>query len=102
MSNFLLAKKLRNLVHYNSTGDSLSYHSGMKFTTNDRDNDVTSSNCAVSYNGAWWYKSCHFSNLNGLYGIDSVSGIIWFHWRSFSHSLIRAQMMVRKKIKHQY
>lgn len=88
--------------HYNSTGDSLDHNNGMKFTTYDRDNDESGSNCAVTFKGAWWHRSCFYSDLNGQYGIDSASGIIWYHWRGFYHSLVRAQMMVRRKIKHQY
>ncbi len=47
-------------------GDSLSYHNNMAFSTIDQENDVHSSlNCAVEYKGAWWYKSCHQSQLTG-------------------------------------
>ena len=37
------------------------------FTTKDQDNDGAESNCAFRSKGAWWYKSCHAANLNGLY-----------------------------------
>ncbi|XP_060593276.1 fibrinogen C domain-containing protein 1-like [Ruditapes philippinarum] len=48
--------------------DSFSNHNGWKFSTFDNDNDETGSgNCAVDYNGAWWYRACHACNLNGLY-----------------------------------
>ena len=36
----------------------------MKFSTKDSDNEENSENCATSYNGAWWYKSCYQSTLN--------------------------------------
>ena len=84
-----------------SSADSLSYHNGMKFSTHDRDNDNKTSNCAVGYSGAWWYKSCHFSNLNGKYGMNDESGIIWYHWKGYKYSLNQTEMMVRKKIRHQ-
>lgn len=96
-------QKYRTHSNFNYlTGDSLDHQNGMMFTTYDRDNDESASNCAVSFKGAWWHRGCHFSNLNGQYGTDSTSGIIWFHWRGYVHSLVRVQMMVRRKIKHQY
>ncbi|XP_019766309.1 microfibril-associated glycoprotein 4 [Dendroctonus ponderosae] len=49
-------------------GDSLSYHAGMKFSTRDKDQDSwTEGSCAQTHGGAWWYKSCDRSNLNGRY-----------------------------------
>ena len=45
--------------------DAMAYHNNMSFSTFDRDNDQSSGNCAVPYRGAWWYKSCFNTNLNG-------------------------------------
>ena len=57
----------------------------MAFTTKDRDNDKYDGiNCAVSYTGAWWYKSCHNSNLNGKYVGQNYDdrGLKWNRFRS--------------------
>ncbi|XP_061176829.1 fibroleukin-like [Saccostrea echinata] len=39
--------------------------SGMYFTTQDRDNDRNTSNCAKTQGGGWWFKRCHHAFLNG-------------------------------------
>ena len=82
---------------YNGTaGDSLIYHHLMKFTTKDNDNDVYGSNCAIGYTGAWWYKGCYYSNLNGLYGNDTHYGIVWYHWKGWAYSLPYVEMKIRR------
>ncbi|XP_036090483.1 tenascin-R isoform X2 [Rousettus aegyptiacus] len=88
--------KLR-LGSYNGTaGDSLSYHQGRPFSTQDRDNDVAVTNCAVSYKGAWWYKNCHRTNLNGKYGESRHSqGINWYHWKGHEFSIPFVEMKTR-------
>ncbi|XP_065063779.1 fibrinogen-like protein A isoform X2 [Rhopilema esculentum] len=47
--------------------DSFTYHNGFKWTTYDRDNDIFPTNCAIDYKGAWWFKFCSLSNLNGIF-----------------------------------
>jgi len=66
-----------------TAGDSLAYYNNMAFTTKDRDNDKWSSNCAVSYTGAWWYQGCLNSNLNGQYlgNKNDNKGAWWGHFR---------------------
>ncbi|XP_031565514.1 ryncolin-1-like isoform X1 [Actinia tenebrosa] len=89
--------KLSLGTYSGTAGDSLSYHRGMAFTTKDRDNDAKSGNCAVNYTGAWWYKSCHYSNLNGLYhhGKNRADGVAWYHWKNNYYSAKRAEMKIR-------
>lgn len=59
-------------------GDSMSYHSGSVFSARDRDPNNLLISCAVSYRGAWWYRNCHYANLNGLYGstVDHQVGAV--------------------------
>ncbi|KAH8377654.1 hypothetical protein KR093_006458, partial [Drosophila rubida] len=78
-------------------GDSFSWHIGMKFSTYDRDNDVSVYNCALEWLSGWWFNSCYHSNLNGLYkdGVKNLqSGIKWNSWDGVE-SITFVQMMIR-------
>ena len=85
------------------SGDSLSYHKNQQFTTKDRDNDEWSGNtwelnenCAVAHQGAWWYRSCYASNLNGNYFRGKYSsGIFWYHWKHYYFRLKGVNMKIR-------
>ncbi|KAK3783114.1 hypothetical protein RRG08_042080 [Elysia crispata] len=58
----------------------LSLSNNQQFSTFDRDNDAQSvMNCAVSYHGAWWYNSCHNSNLNGIWLEKAPEGVSWYN-----------------------
>ena len=87
------------LIFLGTAGDSFSYHRDHAFTTKDRDNDVSSGNCAVSFKGAWWYNSCHDSNLNGVYHLGKHSsyadGVNWNAWKGYHYSAKRAEMKIR-------
>jgi len=49
---------------WNGNGDFGIYnHNGMKFTTQDQDNDLASGNCAPSRGGGWWYNACMWACL---------------------------------------
>ncbi|CAG2238486.1 unnamed protein product [Mytilus edulis] len=79
-------------------GDALKYHNKQAFSTKDKDNDRDNSrSCAASYKGAWWYNSCHHTNLNGLYlgNKKNNKGIRWWHWKS-DQSMKTASMMIRR------
>ena len=89
-----------NIAGYTgNAGDSLSNYNGAQFTTKDRDNDQHIGNCASSSygHGAWWYKSCAHSNLNGQYrsGLSGWKGVNWYHFLNKHISLKFAQMKLR-------
>ena len=79
--------------------DSLAwYHNNMAFSTKDRDNDRWSSvNCAVRFTGAWWYKDCYRSNLNGQYNLKNKNDGRGVRWQRFSNysSLKFTEMKLR-------
>ncbi|CAF4075561.1 unnamed protein product [Adineta steineri] len=79
-------------------GDSLAGHNGMKFTTNDRDNDQSTryGNCAQTYKGAWWYYDCHTVNPNGQRKNNNLGeGINWQTWHGWTYSLKKIEMKIR-------
>jgi len=75
------------------------YHKGMPFTTFDNDNDRYYSNCAERYQGAWWYMTCHKSNLNGLYLRGKhktfAIGVNTRNWKGYYYSLKKTEMKIR-------
>lgn len=82
-----------------TAGDSLRFHKNEPFSTKDREHAPRKWNCAKSYKGAWWYKACHTSNLNGLYlnGYSSsyATGMVWDSWRGMFYSVKKSEMKIR-------
>lgn len=80
-----------------NAGDALAFSNGMKFTTNDQDNDLESRNCAMLYVGAWWYNVCHFANLNGQYGnTEYAKGPVWNQWKGYYSPMKMTEMKIRR------
>ncbi|XP_041481173.1 ficolin-3-like [Lytechinus variegatus] len=83
--------------------DALTYHSGSKFTTTDKDNDDSDGvNCAIVHHGGWWFQACDRSNLNGLYYHDGTYGGEWddgIEWKETDgppfYSYKETKMMLR-------
>ncbi|KAL2086386.1 hypothetical protein ACEWY4_017445 [Coilia grayii] len=80
-------------------GDSLSYVNGYKFSTYDKDQDGSSSNCADTYHGGFWFYSCHYTNPTGLYkgkGQATPDQMSWYHWKSRYYSLKSIMMKIKR------
>lgn len=76
--------------------DHSAYHSGLKFSTKDKDNDMARSNCAQSLNGGWWFDSCFYFcfTCEGL----SISGHYRFEFGSYRFFKF-IKMLIKPSIK---
>ena len=75
--------------------DKITYHSNMKFSTFDRDNDQGYGSCSLQFYGAWWYNKCHTANLNGQY--NELQRWRWpFSFSWYPHLLQFSEMKVRR------
>jgi len=97
-TNYTLQSGTSRCIKRPCAGDSLSYHNGMPFSTYDRG----AINCAKAFKGAWWYRSCHSSNLNGLYlngtTTSYADGIVWSSLTEFYYSSEMVTLKVRPYI----
>ena len=50
-----------------NAGDGLHRQTGSRFSTYDRNNDIKSNNCAVTYGGGFWFRNCASTCLNGIH-----------------------------------
>ncbi|XP_053624592.1 angiopoietin-related protein 4-like isoform X2 [Plodia interpunctella] len=87
-------------TYYGTAGDSLSYHAGQKFSTLDVDNDEWKDGaCSMEHGGAWWYKECDKSNLNGKYSLTNEDQrgqtMYWISFKSPDLPLSKTKMMIR-------
>nr|XP_039254130.1 fibrinogen C domain-containing protein 1-like [Styela clava] len=91
-----------------TTGDSLSHHSGMAFSTKDMDNDTDDDgNCDKDLKGGWCFTGCNLSHLNGVYykgghypvGLHTVQdGASWYYWKDTKlYSMKTTEMKIRLK-----
>ncbi|KAG7491305.1 hypothetical protein MATL_G00002140 [Megalops atlanticus] len=81
------------------SGDSLSYHNDMLFSTFDRDQDsYYYYNCAERYQSGFWFNSCMYTNPNAVYAWGPTytyeTGIQWGTWKSY-YSLKTFTMKIR-------
>ncbi|KAK0132168.1 Fibrinogen alpha chain [Merluccius polli] len=82
-------------------------HSGMRFSTFDRDLDRWGEgSCAELYGGGWWYNNCLAANLKGLYYMGKYdpennapykveNGVVWTPYKPADYSLKKVRMSIR-------
>lgn len=75
-----------------NASNAMEYHGQMGFSTRDRDNDASSTHCAVYYSSGWWYNHCQYVNINGKYNI----GLTWYNIESHEWvQLTKVEMKIR-------
>ena len=83
---------------YSGTVGRNAFTNNAEFTTFDADHDSYGGNCAVSYQGAWWYTACHSANLNGLYHNTNPTpyaiGVCWNSYKGYGESMKVAEMQM--------
>ncbi|KAL5011933.1 hypothetical protein ScPMuIL_010484 [Solemya velum] len=83
-----------------TAGDGFAIHNNMSFSTYDRDLDEWGGKCAVDRRGAWWYRGCCDSNLNGKYlggeHTTLADGVNWVQWKGRHYSLKSSTMKIRR------
>ena len=88
------SKYVLHISGFNGTiRDSLAYHNGREFSTKDRG---SKSDCAKSYQGAWWYGACYDANLNGVYGRNDLKTVAWYRKDVFKKQVF-TEMKFRSK-----
>ena len=94
----MVCEFLLNVYFTGTAGNSLEENNGMKFSTQDVDNDSAPGHCAQGLRGAWWFNYCGRAHLNGEYlgGLHNqpAEGIAWFHFKTSSYSHKVAEMKV--------
>ena len=62
--NFKLTIGRRIKADNMAGSDPWSGHNGCSFSTKNRDNDRSDTNCASTYKSGWWFKHCRYVCLN--------------------------------------
>ncbi|KAK8402726.1 hypothetical protein O3P69_000818 [Scylla paramamosain] len=84
-------------------GDALSrYHSGRRFSTFDRDQDMTrNKSCAQDKEGGWWFDACYSAHPNGHFpatlGRRDSKNIRWWKSREQVLVLTYIEMKIRRR-----
>ncbi|XP_063591417.1 uncharacterized protein LOC134768527 [Penaeus indicus] len=99
-STFLVGDRANNyqlqLGSYSGdAGNSFYYHNMMPFSTKD---GPVKNDCPKTSHGGWWYNSCHYANLNGVYRNafnNDGDSIVWFSFRGPNYSLKFSEMKIR-------
>jgi hypothetical protein len=93
--------KLSVSGYHGDAGDALTYHNGMAFSAKDKNSDSNNGICAIWCHGAWWYKDCFHSNLNGKYYTSGAyvtqtgwgDGVVWKSIQNTNFYSLKATVM---------
>lgn len=83
----------------NYANDSKKYHNGMKFSTEDRDNDRSlTRNCALIFAGGWWFNDCHSVDLTGIINVVNPNGNSFEYYIGGFKAPVRISRMMLQRV----
>ncbi|XP_069114225.1 uncharacterized protein [Argopecten irradians] len=83
-----------------TAGNSLSWVSGMQFSTKDNDNDLRDdpTSCSEQYSAGFWFRDCFKTNINGRYVVDdgrsNKYALLWLAFSGTFQPLKKSRMML--------
>ncbi|XP_078484274.1 uncharacterized protein LOC100175832 [Ciona intestinalis] len=81
-----------------TSGDSMTQHNNVPFSTIDRDNDSHARRCTTDVHGpsgGWWFAACYHARLNAAWGPFSTIWFnnVWHSWKQGGSTALKATLM---------
>ena len=68
---------------------------GMKFSTSNNDQDMSSSNCAAVHQAGWWFNDCTSANINGPLSTSPVNPTVTWDYDLPGQTFVRTYLVLK-------